>query len=450
METPGYHTLPVEDEVLLTKGEDFSVVVRLTDSWYKYPIAVEAPIRSYSSKATAHAGESFISADGVKWQDITKKYPNTNVCIKAYAKYPSISFNCDNVSVKAGSPSNITVMMGRAPQGIAGYQMQVSLSNPDVAEITGGVSFPDWATLNEISEEQAGTVTMKAVDLGTAIQKNAKEIVIGSVTITGTNEGSTGITVTMPMMTADGGDAIVPCDLTTDISVHEDVMPPTPTPPVAGGGSGSSGHGSHSDVGAAHDVSAGESKSFAMKESSFSQVSISAKTNIKEMMIVVSDVGTLPEDIDAPTGPVYRYVEAELLHTNDDSIESGEIEFMVPETWLEEHAFTPEEIVLQRYHNGTWQNLSTEFNNRENGKVYFTATTDGFSYFAIAASAVSDMATETPVATPDAVPTGDGSATPPSSPETDTPPTPAETPQSPIPVWIPIAAAGAALLLRRK
>ncbi|WP_062400399.1 PGF-pre-PGF domain-containing protein [Methanogenium cariaci] len=93
-------------------------------------------------------------------------------------------------------------------------------------------------------------------------------------------------------------------------------------------------------------------------------------------------------------------MEAELLHTNDDSIESGEIEFMVPETWLEEHAFTPEEIVLQRYHNGTWQNLSTEFNNRENGKVYFTATTDGFSYFAIAASAVSDMATETPVATP--------------------------------------------------
>ncbi|WP_157200348.1 hypothetical protein [Methanogenium cariaci] len=47
------------------------------------------------------------------------------------------------------------------------------------------------------------------------------------------------------------------------------------------------------------------------------------------------------------------------------------------------------------------------------------------------------------------MPTGDGSATP-SSPETDTPPTPAETPQSPIPVWIPIAAAGAALLLRRK
>ena len=49
---------------------------------------IEAPIKGYSSNAVAEVGESFISANGTTWSDITKLrgFRNTNVCIKAFTE----------------------------------------------------------------------------------------------------------------------------------------------------------------------------------------------------------------------------------------------------------------------------------------------------------------------------------------------------------------------------
>jgi hypothetical protein len=72
--------------VQLSEGKKFSVVLKLINSEYNYPVAVEAPISGYSSKARANAGESFISPDGNNWTDLTTDpdHSNTNVCIKAF------------------------------------------------------------------------------------------------------------------------------------------------------------------------------------------------------------------------------------------------------------------------------------------------------------------------------------------------------------------------------
>ena len=95
--TSGYHTVHLNSGVQLRKGKKFSIVLKLTNSGYNYPIAVEAPISGYSSKAKANAGESFISPDGNTWTDITtdSDHSNTNVCIKAFTDEGNMSHVAD-------------------------------------------------------------------------------------------------------------------------------------------------------------------------------------------------------------------------------------------------------------------------------------------------------------------------------------------------------------------
>lgn len=82
-EIPGYHVIDLEREVPLQKSQSFSIVVRIQTQDTEPPIAIEGPQEAYSSKATARKGQSFISADGNTWKDMTDEKADTNVCLKA-------------------------------------------------------------------------------------------------------------------------------------------------------------------------------------------------------------------------------------------------------------------------------------------------------------------------------------------------------------------------------
>lgn len=83
--TPGYHTIVLSNPATVTAGQKFSVSVKVSGN-YPFPIPVEYPMSGYSSKATASAGQSFVSPDGKTWTDLTLKSRNTNVCLKAFTK----------------------------------------------------------------------------------------------------------------------------------------------------------------------------------------------------------------------------------------------------------------------------------------------------------------------------------------------------------------------------
>ena len=83
LSAPGYRTVTVPD-VALASGQRFSIVVRMTDPTYTYPIPIEYPVSGYSSHATASAGQSYISPDGSSWTDFTSDMTNGNVCLKGY------------------------------------------------------------------------------------------------------------------------------------------------------------------------------------------------------------------------------------------------------------------------------------------------------------------------------------------------------------------------------
>ncbi len=90
--SPGYHTVVLPSTVPLTNGQLFSVVVKLTTPGYNWPISVEYALAGYSEKATANAGESFISSLGVTWSDITTAWDATaNVCLKAFTTTSTVT-----------------------------------------------------------------------------------------------------------------------------------------------------------------------------------------------------------------------------------------------------------------------------------------------------------------------------------------------------------------------
>ena len=86
----GYHTIDLDTQVNLKTGESFSIVLHITDSTYKSPLAIEYPGSGpVGNTWNASAGQGYISNNGNSWTDITKNYKNTSVCIKSYTIIPS-------------------------------------------------------------------------------------------------------------------------------------------------------------------------------------------------------------------------------------------------------------------------------------------------------------------------------------------------------------------------
>ena len=80
---PGFHTLPLTTPSSITGGSSFVVAVKLTEVGSTMPIAVESPQAGYAN-ATAASGQSYVSASGASWTDLTSFRANANVCLKAY------------------------------------------------------------------------------------------------------------------------------------------------------------------------------------------------------------------------------------------------------------------------------------------------------------------------------------------------------------------------------
>jgi len=80
----GYHTVPLDAPIALAAGQKFSVVLNLTTPGYSYPMAVEYPYTTYSSKASAASGQSYLGFNGTAWNEATGVKTGMNVCIKAF------------------------------------------------------------------------------------------------------------------------------------------------------------------------------------------------------------------------------------------------------------------------------------------------------------------------------------------------------------------------------
>jgi C1A family cysteine protease len=85
----GYHTVRLETPVAVAHGQVFVVAVRLTTPGRHDPIPLEAPTGLIAPRAAR--GQSYVSADGASWQDLTTRtgFATSNVCLKAFVDAPA-------------------------------------------------------------------------------------------------------------------------------------------------------------------------------------------------------------------------------------------------------------------------------------------------------------------------------------------------------------------------
>ncbi len=154
----GYHTISISS-VKLIKGEKFSVIVRITTSDYENPIAIEKADTEYSDKASAEAGQSYISADGDTWDDATVKVDSTaNVCLKA--------FTADTIP---GQPSLVSPTIGACDISLTSTLTASDFSSKTGAahsstqwEIATTEDFSSGMILNEESSESLTSFTVES------------------------------------------------------------------------------------------------------------------------------------------------------------------------------------------------------------------------------------------------------------------------------------------------
>ena len=86
LKNAGYYTIPFDQEITLTEGQQFAIIVYIRTPGEERPIAIE-----YAEEGTGlehldmSDGQGYISLKGVDWQS-TEEQQGCNVCLKAYTK----------------------------------------------------------------------------------------------------------------------------------------------------------------------------------------------------------------------------------------------------------------------------------------------------------------------------------------------------------------------------
>ncbi|AEM57024.1 cell surface protein [Haloarcula hispanica N601] len=122
---------------------------------------------------------------------------------------PTISIEAG--SVAAGETTAVPVVLTSAPDGLAGYQLELAVDDPAVARFENA-SYPDrfGLTTDPVVSSDGGTVTLEAADLDGQIEPGASDVVLATVSLTGVDGGETQVTVASNQVDADGGGAVEP------------------------------------------------------------------------------------------------------------------------------------------------------------------------------------------------------------------------------------------------
>lgn len=119
---------------------------------------------------------------------------------------------------------------------------------------------------------------------------------------------------------------------------------------------------------------------------------------LSKVTVTVRKIGNASE-VPAGLENVYQHLEISLDKGAVEDVQQATLNFNVEKSWIDNNNIN--EVVLMRYNNG-WQELATQFVSSDADYSYYTATTPGFSYFAVVGKSA-EIPVEEPVIAPEPV-----------------------------------------------
>jgi secreted PhoX family phosphatase len=158
-------------------------------------------LRNIDNVYTMRDGRVLCCEDG--FGGPARSYPNDGL----YVFQPNVMVDVQSMAVGYGQTGRARLEASTLPTGFSGAQLTVSVSNPEVASITG-VEFPEALGLTEATlSDDGSSATIRVADTNRAVDP-ARDVPLASLTLRGDATGTTDLEVEVARMDDDAGDAI--------------------------------------------------------------------------------------------------------------------------------------------------------------------------------------------------------------------------------------------------
>ncbi|MBV0900900.1 alkaline phosphatase PhoX [Haloarcula salina] len=159
-------------------------------------------LRNIDNVYTMRDGRVLCCEDG--FGGPARSYPNDGL----YVYQPNVIVGLGSAAVGGGSTGSVPLTASSLPAGFSGARLTVSVSNPDIASITG-VSFPDALGLTESSiSDDGSSATIRVADVDTNVQSGAMDVELATLDVRADGGGTTDLTVEVNAMDDESGTAI--------------------------------------------------------------------------------------------------------------------------------------------------------------------------------------------------------------------------------------------------
>ncbi len=169
-----------------------------------------------STDSSAVSDDALLNIDNVKVMDdgrvlccedadqLGRSYPND--CLYVYQ--PNVLVDVASMAVGYGATAEAPLYASSLPNGVSGAKVTVTVTNPEVATITG-VDFADGLTPTQSTLSSDGsTATLRFADTAKAVGATGHRTEIATLTLRGDSTGTTDLDVAVEQMDDEDGEAI--------------------------------------------------------------------------------------------------------------------------------------------------------------------------------------------------------------------------------------------------
>jgi PGF-pre-PGF domain-containing protein len=416
----GYHMVPLSSGVKLKAGQKFAVVLKLTTSGYGYPVAIESPESGYSSKAKANVGESFVSYDGIEWDDITAYFSNTNVCIKAFTE-PALLPVANFTSNVSEGYAPLTIQFNDSSENATSWNWSFedgvtsTEQNPIHTYSKGGNYTVRLAASNE-----NGTASKTAIVTVFPLANFNPNLTSGyaplAVQFTDRSQNATGWTwyfgdgatsyeqspahtyasagtYTVNLTVSNGNST---ASKTATINVLQTSSGGGGSSKSSGGGGGSPEPASNVQIKELSQTQVTNGKTikfdFTRNVTCIMSVTFDAKKTAGKTtgnVEMLKEKSTLVSPLFS--GEIYKFFNIWIGNAGFASpinIANPVINFKVEKAWIKDKNIDSSSITLNRYSDKKWEQIPASLAGEDNNYLYFSAKTPGFSFFGITGKAI--------------------------------------------------------------